>query len=517
MNFKDRNFFANGDKEFFYIEIDDQIELRNWDNFWKKIDDGAEFLKRLNTCRTYFNHGEGGERNVNKLSLKDHYKTTLAKEMWRDVYNQNYLFMPEARNYCNEMLPQDEKELEYLRCGYFDKAGFYFRNKDFGYNVMKEIHHYDIKSDYLGLLFRKTYPMERFQWTEDPEEIQKIIKEKYYCWYGVFDFYKIQYKHDFHIDLQRFGVPIENEMCSWSLLITNVDIEWMKKVFTWDKCYPTRLYYTRHRVLTEIYQEMFDLLFAEKESQKKGTFAKEIYKTRAELVFGQPIKSFEYNTKIIYDEKTNDFEQVDNEDKTLDQVRNELRNRGIPYYVSLWVAAYARLEFITIIDKLGFDNVVYGDTDSVWFINEEGIDIIKEHNRTIRREKDIIRKKYSVIPAEGLGEWINQGQYRNFKSIAIKTYICEKFNEETNEWELVVKAAGADSDKIKAWLLQKKKPYNHFSVYMDVPEMRYTIEYDESSVSLIYKNKIDKEELFKAQRRETNLYYYNPYEKEESK
>ena len=87
MNFKDRNFFANGDKEFFYIEIDDQIELRNWDNFWKKIDDGAEFLKRLNTCRTYFNHGEGGERNVNKLSLKDHYKTTLAKEMWRDVYN----------------------------------------------------------------------------------------------------------------------------------------------------------------------------------------------------------------------------------------------------------------------------------------------------------------------------------------------------------------------------------------------------------------------------------------------
>ena len=114
MSFKDKAFFANGEKEFYYIEINDFIELRNWDNFWKKIDDGKEFLKRLDLCRTYYNHGESGKRGKNKLSLKNHYKFTLAKEMWRDVYNMNYLYQPWAKNYCMELLPQDEEEYELM-------------------------------------------------------------------------------------------------------------------------------------------------------------------------------------------------------------------------------------------------------------------------------------------------------------------------------------------------------------------------------------------------------------------
>jgi hypothetical protein len=78
--------------EFFNIEIADNVELRNWDSFWKKIEDKEEFLKRLDICRTYFNHGESGKRNKNKLSLKNHYKSTLTKEMWKDMYNAHFLY-----------------------------------------------------------------------------------------------------------------------------------------------------------------------------------------------------------------------------------------------------------------------------------------------------------------------------------------------------------------------------------------------------------------------------------------
>ena len=93
-------------------------------------------------------------------------------------------------------------------------------------------------------------------------------------------------------------------------------------------------------------------------------------------------------------------------------------------------------------------------------------------------------------------------------------YICEKLNEETGEWELIVKAAGADTEIIKQWLLKKKKPFAHFSVNMKIPQMRYTIERKENRVEFKYLDKVDKEELFKAQKRETSLYYFNPYEGE---
>ena len=514
MSFKDKSFWANGDKEFYYISIFENVELRNWDNFWKNIEDGQEFLKRLDTCRTYFNHGESGKRNKNKLSSEKHYKFTLAKEMWRDIYNENFLYQSWAKDYCNNLLPQDEEELDYML--YLDKAGFYYGNSDYAGKVIEEIYRYDISSAYLSYLSRKEFPMEAFQYTEDPDEMRKIIKEGYYCWYGLFHFYKIQYKEEngIKMDLSRFGQPIETELCSWSLVITDVDIKWMKMLFTWDRAeLPMRLYYTKKKILDYRYHQMFTYLYNCKKPQKKGSFAKEIYKFRAQEVFGQPIKAVDYASKTIYIEETNSFEVVPNEDKTFKEIKFELSKRGIPMYVGLWVAAYSRLEFATVLSKIGFDNVIYGDTDSVTFIGEEGIKVIEEHNKEIREEKRKVSKKVNVVVDDDLGQWLSEGAFRNFKFIANKTYICEK--KVNDSWDLIVKAAGADADNIKKYLLTKKNPISAFNLWMEVPEMRYTIEYDENTVSLIYNKKIDREELFKSQRRQTSLYYYNPWEDKE--
>jgi len=49
---------------------------------------------------------------------------------------------------------------------------------------------------------------------------------------------------------------------------------------------------------------------------------------------------------------------------------------------------------------------------------------------------------------------------------------------------------------------------------MKIPQMRYTIERKDNRVEFKYLDKVDKEELFKAQRRETSLYYFNPYEED---
>ena len=514
MTFKDREFFANGEQEFYFINICDNVELRNWDNFWKNIEDGQVFLKRLEVCRVYFNHGEGGERNKNKLSLKNHYKYTLAKEMWRDIYNQNFFYQSWSKNYCNTLLPQDEEELNYITT--FDKAGFYYCNQDYSKKVIEKIYRYDISSAYLSYLSRKEFPMEQFSYTENPEEMKKIITEGYCCWYGTFSFYKMQYKYENGImmDLSRFGVPIETELCSWQLLLTDVDYQWVKILFNWDKCYlPSRLYYTRKKILDYRYHQAFSYLYNAKKPQKKGTFAKEIYKFRAQEVFGQPIKALDYCSKTIYDEETNSFVAVPKDEKSFEQIKFELSKRGIPMYVGLWVAAYSRLEFATVLSKIGFDNVIYGDTDSITFIGEEGVKIIEEHNKKIIEEKAKVFKRTRVVIDNDLGQWLNEGEFRNFKFIANKTYICEKLQED-GTWDLVVKAAGANGDNIKRYLLSRKNPFSSFNIYMEVPQMRYTIEKDDNTIKLVYDKKIDREELFKYQRRQTSLYYFNPWEEQ---
>jgi len=55
-------------------------------------------------------------------------------------------------------------------------------------------------------------------------------------------------------------------------------------------------------------------------------------------------------------------------------------------YVGLWTIAYSRLEFLTVLLKIGLDNVVYGDTDSVKFLGLDGIKVIEEHNKSIDEE-----------------------------------------------------------------------------------------------------------------------------------
>ena len=482
----------------------DNVELRNWDSFWKKIEDKEEFIKRLEICRTYFNHGEGGNRNKNKLSLKNHYKSTLTKEMWKDMYNAHFLYQPWAKNFCEKLLPQTPEELFFMNK--LDKAGFYYRKNNYKYT---DVHCYDISSAFLSFMMRKKYPYTAFVEADTIEQIQEIISGKFYCYYGVFEFHKLEYRIDFPVDLGRFGEVIENEICGWRLLLTNVDMDWFKKVFKWESCEPVCFFYAQQKELDVRYADMFNQLYEYKSVQKKGTFAKEIYKTRAELVYGYSIKAPDYCAKTVYNEKLNIFEVVENEEKSFKQIQFDLAKRGIPMYIGLWTSAYARAEFVKVLSLVGIDNVVYGDTDSIKFVGDEGVNKIEEYNKEIEKEFQTINKKRHLIWNKNIGKWMDEGTVNYFKSIANKWYLTVK------DGEIDVKAAGVDAERIKEFLKGKKNPYNYFFINISVPNLRYTIGYSRNNpkaIELVYDTKIDsdmKKELFT---RGTTLHYFNPYE-----
>ena len=506
INFKGRSFFANSDFNFYYIQIADNVELRNWDEFWDKVDDGKEFLRRLNVCRKhYIPKGQESMKGLDKG-----YKTTLAHDMWADEHHRYYLYQPWALNYCERLSPQTEDELSWMRR--LDKAGFYYQNPDQLNKIVPRIHQYDISSAYLGYLTRKSFPMDSFTYTDDDDEIDKIVDEKYYCWYGLIRFHKLQWKSDlFHFELPRFGQPIEGEMCGWELLLTNVDFDgWFRKCFSFESCEFTFIYYAQQRPFSlseRDYIKMFNELYEDKSSQKKGTFAKEITKKRCQLPFGQPIKSLIHDEQVVYLEEDNDFEIMDKEPESLDQIKKTIKNRGLPYYVGLWVAAHSRAEFFTVLNKVGFDKVIYGDTDSIKFTGDEGIKVIEEHNKEIIAYVRGLNRKRNTYVDEELGIWQNEGDLDAIKAIGTKWYITLKPN---GEYE--IKASGANVENLNKWANSIQNPMVKFGYYMEVEGMFKNVYSDGESITVEYINKMTKDVKKEILNYGTPLYYYNPWE-----
>ena len=499
ISFEKRSFFANQDMVFYYIELTDKIELRNWNNFWKKVEEPEEFLKRLNICRRTFKVD-----CKNELSFDNHFKFTLAKDMWEDIKYKYYLKSEWSTNFVETLLPQNDDE--WLQMNQLDKASFYYCNDEYYNKRAVNVKCYDISSSHLSLLARKKYPSSTFKRAETIEEALDVIQKKFYCWHGQFWFKKLQYKQNFPIDLTRFGFMDEEGICNWYLTLTNIDIEWFKQVFSWEGCACLTLYYAEQKELCKNYVRMFDELYEAKAVQKKGTFAKEIFKFRAELPFGQPIKAVDYCGKTIYNEKTNEFEVIEEEEKTIEQVQMKLRQRGMPIYVSLWCVAYSRLEFINVLLKIGLDKVIYGDTDSVKFIGNEGIKIIEEHNKEIDEEFNRINKKRNMKLNEKLGKWCDEGSVDCFKSIGVKWYLTSKSDE------IEVKAAGAQMNALEPWLKECKDPFSKFNLKMKCFGLFKNVRIVDNMIKITYTNELDKTTKKKILNRGTLLYYYNPYE-----
>lgn len=507
IDYTNKQFFANSSMNFYYIFCADNVELRNWDNFWDKVQDKTVFMERLDICRTVFT----GE-NKNKLSLSTHFRYTLSRQMWEDMKYRYYLRTPEVRGYCKQMLPKDRDEFDYMNFIY--KGSFFYSNPEYYRKNTVKVNYYDISSSHIGFMARKNYPYESFQEETETEKIQKIISDKFYCWYGMFYFERLQYKKEFPLDLKKFGVPVENDMCSWFIYLTNVDIEWFKQVFEWKSCAAVKFYYTRQKPLGKVdknFVSMVDSLYRIKDAQKKGTFAKEIHKFRAELPFGQSIKNEDYYGKIIYND--NEFEYVDTDGTDFEQIKYKLSERGVPMCIGVWTAAYSRLEFFTMVNKIGLDKVIYGDTDSVFFIGDEGIEAVKEHNKEIDKEFEAIEKIKKVNFNKKMGRWCDQGRLDCMKPIATKWYLMLH-----SDGEFEVKASGVDTEKLLAYLKSQNTPFAAFDlnkIKVDGLRREYRQNYADKTITCKFCKKIDKnfrKELFEQT---TTLFYFNPYEKEE--
>lgn len=481
-------FFAtlkDNTQRFFYLKLTDTIELREWNNFFKDVEEPKDFIDRLNWCRKNF---KAGKKNM--LSL-NYFKFTLPAVLWDDIAYEHYLHHTQwSDDFRKELLPQSEDELELYSRIY--KASYFFANPKFVDKVVENVFSYDISSSHIGFISRKLYPVSRFECITNDDITFDIIESKNKAWIGTFIFVNLRPACDLPIDLSCFGKMISDN--EWKLTLTNVHYEVFKKLFYFEDLIPISFFCSNQQTLRKNIIKMVSDLYDDKQYFKKSDappFVKNIFKLRAELPFGQSIKNPCYGVEL---------ELIDNtfiasyKKENFEQIQKRLLNRNtLPLQVGIWTAAYSWAEEVQMILDIGIDNVVYGDTDCVKFIGEDGVKVVEQHNKRIQAEKDLIKRNKHITLDEFLGIWKFEGKLDKFKSLGIKWYLTDLDNK------IEATACGADKVVLESYLKEQDKPFAAFNKKMKVDGLFITYVKDKinKTISLIKSCYITDNELLK--------------------
>ena len=170
---------------------------------------------------------------------------------------------------------------------------------------------------------------------------------------------------------------------------------------------------------------------------------REEYETDDDLVY-HPKKYFEDGT----DEEVQDSIMLDVNQKQLDKYYRSY-NSFLPYQYSLYTTSWARNALYEMITAIGYDNFLYCDTDSAFYISTPEVEERLEKYRMDCIERAKAAGAY--IGDQYLGEPTKEPPIRAFRALHAKCYAMEEFNKKTGDYQLQVVVAGIPK-KTQKWI-----------------------------------------------------------------
>ena len=160
-------------------------------------------------------------------------------------------------------------------------------------------------------------------------------------------------------------------------------------------------------------------------------------------------------TAIIRDSyKMNDDYILTKQGQDDDEKENALNkyyrsyNNFMPYQYAIYTTAHARDALFTMIECVGYDNFLYCDTDSVFYIETPENAMRMEEYRQKCIEKAI--RGGAFVNNKYLGEPTDEPPLRAFRAIHSKCYAMEEMNKK-GDYELNVVIAGIPKGATK-WI-----------------------------------------------------------------
>ena len=253
------------------------------------------------------------------------------------------------------------------------------------------------------------------------------------------------------------------------ITLTDVDINIIEKVYSWDKIALQNVRGFRKAYLPKPIIESILNLYQDK-TTLKGVQGKEteylLSKGMLNSVYGMCVTDI-VKDNAIYDDADNwGLEKVDINEEI--QEYNGSKNRFLYYAWGIWVTAYARRNLWTGILAVGED-YIYSDTDSIKALNYENHKpYVEAYNKNVLAklykmcdeldfDPSLLKPKTIKGESKPLGIWEFEGNYNKFKTLGAKRYLVQEGNTFTltvaglskaNGIEYIKDVCNNDPDKI---------------------------------------------------------------------
>ena len=123
-------------------------------------------------------------------------------------------------------------------------------------------------------------------------------------------------------------------------------------------------------------------------------------------------------------------------------------NSFMPYQLAVYTTAWARYALVVgLIETVGYENFLYCDTDSVFYL--ETPENKKKMEEYRKQCIDDAIKHNAYIGNKYLGEPTDEPPIRAFRGLHAKCYAMEELNDETGKYELKVTIAGIPKKSTK--------------------------------------------------------------------
>lgn len=235
-----------------------------------------------------------------------------------------------------------------------------------------------------------------------------------------------------------------------TIVVCELDYKWIKRQYDYDGIGVDKmLIFDRGEMPDWLKTEVFeyfknkcslkgvnDLLYAKSKNMLNG-----VYGMTATAIIREQYKM---NEDFILTHQTT---TEDDDENALNRYYLSYNN-FMPYQFSIWTTAHARDALYTMIECVGYENFLYCDTDSVFYIetpeNKKRMDDYAEKCR--QRAKDA----GAFVDNKFLGEPTDEPTIRAFRAIHSKCYAMEEMNKKGN-FELNVVIAGIPKGSTK-WI-----------------------------------------------------------------
>lgn len=233
------------------------------------------------------------------------------------------------------------------------------------------------------------------------------------------------------------------EASTLTMVVTELDYKWIKRQYDYNEAIGVdkMLIFERGPMPKWLINEVFeyfknkctlkdvnDLLYTKSKNMLNG-----IYGMTATAIIRE---IFKMNADYELEKRA----QSDDEKQTALNKYYRSYNNFMPYQYALWTTAHARDALFTMIECVGYDNFLYCDTDSVFYIETPENALRMEEYRTKCVDKAVRGGAY--VGEKYLGEPTDEPPLRAFRAIHAKCYAMEEYNKKTGKFELNVVIAG---------------------------------------------------------------------------